>query len=207
MIAVAQAPGGFNRQGGGQNMNLGHFYGKVIDSATNKPVDGATIQLTGPKFDTVTKRLKKILFTPRSLQKSNGNFSIENLPIFTSFKLHITVIGYKEYKNKHFFRIKMQEVPNRTGRKMMNMIDKDLGNIKMEADAKHTRGSNSYRRCKTFFEMGVDRKIFNVDKNIVTGQTATELMKQIPSVNVDIDGNATLRNATPRFLSMAGQLH
>ncbi|MEP6844751.1 MAG: TonB-dependent receptor, partial [Panacibacter sp.] len=52
--------------------------------------------------------------------------------------------------------------------------------------------------AKPFFEMGVDRKIFNVDKNIVsTGQTATELMKQIPTLNVDIDGNVTLRNATP----------
>ena len=51
---------------------------------------------------------------------------------------------------------------------------------------------------KPFFEMGVDRKIFNVDKNIVTtGQTATELMKNIPGVNVDIDGNVTLRNANP----------
>ena len=46
--------------------------------------------------------------------------------------------------------------------------------------------------------MGVDRKVFNVDKNIVTtGQTATEVMKQIPSLNVDIDGNVTLRNAAP----------
>ncbi|MDE3144730.1 MAG: TonB-dependent receptor, partial [Bacteroidota bacterium] len=36
------------------------------------------------------------------------------------------------------------------------------------------------------------------DKNLEsTGQTATEVMKNIPSVNVDIDGNVTLRNATP----------
>ena len=48
--------------------------------------------------------------------------------------------------------------------------------------------------------MGVDRKIFNVDKNIVSqGQTATEVMKQIPGVNVDIDGNVTLRNAAPQL--------
>ena len=48
--------------------------------------------------------------------------------------------------------------------------------------------------------MGVDRKVFNVDKNIVTtGQTATEVMKQIPTVNVDIDGNVTVRNATPQL--------
>src|SRR3954462_12056771 len=47
-------------------------------------------------------------------------------------------------------------------------------------------------------QLGVDRKIFSVDKNLVsTGQTATEIMKQIPTLNVDIDGNVTLRNATP----------
>ncbi|MGL1297050.1 hypothetical protein ACSTLA_23260, partial [Vibrio parahaemolyticus] len=40
--------------------------------------------------------------------------------------------------------------------------------------------------------------MFNVDKNLTsTGQTATEIMKSIPAVSVDIDGNVTLRNATP----------
>src|SRR3954462_8965146 len=49
-------------------------------------------------------------------------------------------------------------------------------------------------------QLGVDRKIFSVDKNLVsTGQTATEVMKQIPSLNVDIDGNVTLRNAAPQL--------
>ena len=50
------------------------------------------------------------------------------------------------------------------------------------------------------FEMGVDRKIFNVDKNLTsTGQTATEVMKSIPSLSVDIDGNVTMRNSTPQL--------
>jgi outer membrane receptor protein involved in Fe transport len=49
--------------------------------------------------------------------------------------------------------------------------------------------------------MGIDRKIFNVDKNLAsTGQTAVEVMKNIPNLNVDIDGNVTLRNATPTLL-------
>jgi outer membrane receptor protein involved in Fe transport len=47
-------------------------------------------------------------------------------------------------------------------------------------------------------QMGVDRKVFNVEKNLMsTGQTATELMKNIPGVDVDIDGNVSLRNASP----------
>ncbi|WP_163278119.1 hypothetical protein, partial [Klebsiella aerogenes] len=51
---------------------------------------------------------------------------------------------------------------------------------------------------KPQFELGIDRKIFNVDKNLVgAGQTATELMRNIPALNVDIDGNVTLRNAAP----------
>jgi outer membrane receptor protein involved in Fe transport len=49
--------------------------------------------------------------------------------------------------------------------------------------------------------MGIDRKIFNVDKNLLsTGQTAVEVMKNIPNLNVDIDGNVTLRNAAPTLL-------
>jgi outer membrane receptor protein involved in Fe transport len=79
------------------------------------------------------------------------------------------------------------------------MIDKDLGNIKMEPDAANL-GNVTVTATRQLFEMGVDRKIFNVDKNLTSqGQTATEVMKSIPSLSVDIDGNVTLRNATPQL--------
>ncbi|WP_301924097.1 hypothetical protein [Ferruginibacter sp.] len=48
--------------------------------------------------------------------------------------------------------------------------------------------------------MSIDRKIFNVEKNITSvGGTAVDVMKNVPSVNVDIDGNVTLRNAAPQI--------
>src|SRR5207253_8086071 len=48
--------------------------------------------------------------------------------------------------------------------------------------------------------MDIDKKVFNVDQNIVsTGGTAVDVMKNVPSVNVDIDGNVTLRNAAPQI--------
>ena len=98
--------------------------------------------------------------------------------------LRATNIGYGDYTAKVAFD---------TG-----SFDKDLGNIKLEPTTSNLAGVTVTSSAKPFFEMGVDRRIFNVDKNIVTtGQTATEVMKQIPSLNVDIDGNVTLRNAAP----------
>src|SRR6185437_10342540 len=51
---------------------------------------------------------------------------------------------------------------------------------------------------KPLITMGVDRKIYNVEKDIsAQGGSATDVMKNVPSVQVDIDGNVTLRNSTP----------
>jgi len=46
----AQYPGGGAR--GGQSMNLGHFYGKIVDDVTGKPIEAASIELTQNKMDT-----------------------------------------------------------------------------------------------------------------------------------------------------------
>lgn len=195
-------------------MSIGHFYGKVVDGKTNKPVDGATVQLTGNKFDTASKSMKPYIYAT-VLTEANGDFSLENLPVFGSFKLTILFVGFKNYVQQLSFSLKMPQGGANAGspaassstdnpsaaisnaQQMIGMIDKDLGNIKLEEDASTLAGV-TITATKPFFEMGVDRKIFNVDKNIVsTGQTATEVMKQIPTLNVDIDGNVTLRNATP----------
>jgi outer membrane receptor protein involved in Fe transport len=202
---MAQMPGGAARTGGramGQNMNVGHLYGKVVNSKTGKGIDGASLQLLGNRFDTATKKM--VPATIKALiTQSNGDFSLENLPVLGNFTLKISAIGFKPVEQKVSFGIKM---PGQDGQsagggmeQMMNMVDKDLGNIKIEEDAANL-GNVTVTTTARLFEMGVDRKIFNVDKNLTsTGQTATEVMKSIPSLSVDIDGNVTMRNAAPQL--------
>ena len=51
---------------------------------------------------------------------------------------------------------------------------------------------------KPTLKMDIDKKVYNVEKDLVNaGGTAMDVMKNVPSVNVDIDGNLTLRNAPP----------
>ncbi|MCY7421195.1 MAG: TonB-dependent receptor family protein [Chitinophagaceae bacterium] len=201
----AQMPGGMARpggMGGGANMNVGHLYGKITEEKSNKGVDGATIQLLGNRFDTATKRQTEVTLKTL-ISESNGDFSLENLPVFGSFKLRISAIGYKPVEQKVSFSLNMPK-PGEGGagggmQQMLGMVDKDLGNIKMTVDAS-VLADVTVTSTKQMFEMGIDRKIFNVDKNLVSsGQSATEVMKSIPSLSVDIDGNVTLRNATPQL--------
>lgn len=203
ITATAQFPGGRGGGGGrgpgGANASIGHFYGKLVDSKTNKGIDAVSVQLFMAKFDTATKKRKDTL-VGGMLTRANGEFSIENLPIFGRYTLKLSAIGYTPVEQQLAFTLKM---PSQDGSGNTDMgsalagVDKDLGNIKMVADAKVLENV-TVTASKPLFQMGVDRKIFNVDKSLIgTGQTAQELMKNIPSVNVDIDGNVTLRNAAP----------
>ncbi len=200
----AQMPTGMmggNRGGGGAAMNVGHFYGKIVDSKTNKAVEGVSVQLTGNKFDTVTKKMKEAILSTQITQ-SNGEFSIEGLSVMGRFNLKLSSIGYKSVVTPISFGLKMPQgggAPTAASmQQMLAQADKDLGNIKLEANATDLGNVTVTSTAKPQFEMGIDRKIFNVDKNIMaSGQTATEIMKNIPSLNVDIDGNVTMRNATP----------
>jgi hypothetical protein len=196
-LAFGQFPGAGNR-GGGQNMNMGHFYGKVVDSATNKGIDAASIQLIQNKMDTVTKKRKDVIVSGM-LTTKKGEFTLENLPVMASFILKITAIGYKSIEKKIAFEINMQAAKGGDYSSLLSGIDKDLGNIKMETDARQLEDV-TVNATRGLLTMSVDRKIFNVEKNITsTGGTAVDVMKNVPSVNVDIDGNITLRNAAPQI--------
>jgi len=192
----AQFPGA--ARAGGGNMNMGHFYGKVVD-ANKKGIDGITIQLKSNKFDPATKKTTEVNLGTM-ISATNGDFSFENLPIMgASFKLVFTGIGYKKLEKSVSFNLKMNGGQNM--QEMLAMVDKDLGNIKLEENPNDLASVTVTSTAKPQFEMGIDRKVFNVDKNLTsTGQTAVEVMKNIPNLNVDIDGNVTLRNATPTLL-------
>ncbi len=196
----AQMPGG-RPQGGGrsQNFNMGHLYGKVVDSKTGKGIDGASLQLLRNRFDSAAGKLISSTLKA-TITDSKGDFELDNLPVMGNITLKFSAIGYKPIEQKVSFGLKMPQggMQGEGGREqMMSMVDKDLGNIKLQQDAA-VLANVTVTSTKALFEMGVDRKIFNVDKNLTSsGQTATEIMKSIPSLSVDIDGNVTLRNAAP----------
>lgn len=198
--SFAQMPGGgFPRNGMQQGqIPQGRFYGKIVD-ATNKGIEAVSVLLVTTKMDSVTKQPKEAV-VGGMLTSNTGDFSIENVPLMGRYKLRVTAIGYKTLEQQVAF-----EMPNRNGATngdasaMLGALDKDLGNIKFEVD-NAMLGNVTVTATKPLLQLGIDRKVFNVDKNIVSaGGTATDIMKNVPSVNVDIDGNVTLRNASPQI--------
>jgi outer membrane receptor protein involved in Fe transport len=197
LSTYAQYPGGGGARAGGAgaaNANIGHFYGKVVDAKTNKGIDAASIQLVLNKFDTVSKTRKETIVSGM-LTKANGQFSLENLSLFGNYKLRITAIGYTPIDQKVAFEMKQGGDMSQA----LAGVDKDLGNIKMEADAKVLENV-TVTASKPLVTMGIDRKVFNVEKSLTSvGGSAVDVMRNVPSVQVDIDGNVTLRNSSPQI--------
>jgi outer membrane receptor protein involved in Fe transport len=209
----AQIPGGGGggRRGpGGQVPAIGHFYGKVVDGKTGKGMDGASVQLVQSKFNPATNARKDTVIAGMITHR-NGEFSLENLPIFGNFRLTISAIGYTTYDQKVAFDLKglrgagggaagagNDGQPNMDrAAAAVNATDKDLGNIKLQQDAQ-SLAQVTVTATKPLITMGVDRKIYNVEKDIsAQGGTGTDVMRNVPSVQVDIDGNVTLRNSSP----------
>jgi outer membrane receptor protein involved in Fe transport len=198
-IAHAQMPGGAGRaQMGGQNMNLGHFYGKVLESVNGKPLEAASVLLIQNKFDSVTKKRKDVI-VGGMLTDKKGEFSLENINIMGQYKLKITALGFKAYEAKVGFELNMAGARNGDMSSMLNAVDKDLGNLTLSPDEKQLENV-TVSASKALLEMKIDRKVFNVEKNLTSvGGTAVDVMKNVPSLNVDIDGNVSLRNAAPQI--------
>lgn len=214
VILVAQQPGS-GRPGSGNpaQYNIGRFYGKVIDETTGKGIGYASVQLTGMKFDTTTRKMSKALIDGQ-LTEENGDFSLENLPIRGEFTLKITYLGFASIEKTVSFGIPGSSPgggrPNgdapsggrgNGGAGMPNAgaVDKDLGNIKLSASSELlkevTIEGNSGQ-----ITLALDKKVYRVDKDgVAAGGSAEDALKNIPSLNVDVDGNLTMRNAAPQI--------
>ena len=78
-------------------------------------------------------------------------------------------------------------------------FEKELGNLKMTVDTK-ILSTITIQAPAPSLKLDIDKKVFNVEKNIVSaGGTALDVMRNVPSVQVDIDGNVKLRNASPQL--------
>ena len=192
----AQYPTGDKNNSAGRQLNAGHFYGKVIDDKTGKGIEFATVQLFQNSSDTINKKSKRKLLTG-ALTESNGDFTLDNLPLMGDFLLRVSAIGYDTVDQKVSFGIKFDQ--NTNMQQMMNAADKDLGNIKLKPLAIEL-SEVVVSGEEPLYHLELDKKVYNVEKDPSSaGGTAEDVLKKIPSVNVDIDGNVSLRNASPQI--------
>jgi outer membrane receptor protein involved in Fe transport len=155
--------------------------GKIVDAKNNKGIEAASVEIFVKSNNMLAGGM---------LTKPNGDFDISNLSPNDSFLLVVTAIGYAKQELAIAFNKKAGEGGG---------VEKDLGNIKLQADAKYL-GAVTVVAQKPALQMGIDRKTFDVEKNLSsTGGTGIDVMRNIPSVTVDVDGNVLLRNNSPQI--------
>ena len=166
--------------------HAGNMYGKIIEGNGSRPVEAASVQIILTPADSVSfKKTDYILATV--LTNKKGEFNVEGLPVTGNLKLQVTAISYKYYEATVSFR------------GAISGILKDLGNIKLEVNEPQL-DSVVVNSVKPLLELYLDKKVYNVDKDLsVAGGTAVDVVKNVPSVSVDIDGNVTMRNASPQI--------
>lgn len=153
-----------------QISDKGKVQGVVIDNHTNKPVESVTVRLM--KDSSVVKG---------TATDADGKFLIDNVP-FGMFNLVVEYIGYKENIVKNV----LLESKNPSI---------DLGTIKLNADS-YTTEEIKVESEKSAIELTADKKVFDVEKALPTqGGNAIDVLKKLPSVSVDADGNVSLRGS------------
>ena len=152
-------------------MAQGSVKGKVVDKDSSEPIEFVNIVVT-PKGSTS--------LAGGVITDEKGNFRIEGLK-YGSYVLTVSYIGYQnttreftlssEAKHAHFKQIELSE------------DNQMLGEVKIEGI-----------RSQMKFE--IDKKVFNVDQAIAaTGGSASDILQNIPSVEVDTEGTVSLRGS------------
>ena len=146
-----------------QNFTLS---GKVIDQQTKTPLEYCTISI----LDSNTNQLVE-----GGITNTDGSFSIE-----VTKGTYTVLIDYISFESKKIETLAIDS-------------DKDLGTVLMEINTQQLENVVVYRE-KTEVEIRLDKRIYNVGKDLtIRGGTVSDVLDNVPSVTVDIEGNVALR--------------
>lgn len=157
-----------------------NIQGKIIDEKTGKGIESATATVLS--VHNLANNIDTIYNS--TVTDKNGVFSIK-INSSDKIELLISAIGFQSYSKK----INIGSATN----------DLNAGNISLKTEAKNLANVVVTAK-KPAMQLAVDRRIFNADAAITAkGGTAVDLMKNIPSLSVDVNGSVQLRNSTPQI--------
>jgi outer membrane receptor protein involved in Fe transport len=140
--------------------------GKIIDKISKQPLEYTTISLE----NTVTNKI-----TAGGITDAKGDFLFDATPGIYNIKIEF--ISFKPLE------LKAKSITENT----------NLGTITLQEDATQLN-EVVIRAEKTTVEIKLDKKVYNVGNDLmVKGGTVSDVLDNIPSVSVDVEGNVSLR--------------
>jgi len=162
----------------GQSANKGKIIGKVIDSLSKAPVDFATISIfktgaTAP-FNGISADAK-------------GSYAISNIPNGT-YRVTLEFLGYQKKTINNVIISSSNQTVN-------------LGTTALAGNQTQLNTVNVVGQAP-LVENKIDKMVYNAANDLTAqGGVAIDVLKKVPQISVDIDGNAELQGSSAiRFL-------
>lgn len=145
--------------------------GKVVDAKTGETIPYANVELKSADGATTVQGM----FTG-----DDGRFMMENVAL-DKYQLVISFMGYSDYNGK----ITPEILKREGGARFTVKLHEDVA-LLSQVEIVGTR---------TQLKMDVDKKTFLVNEGAASvGVSASDVLRDIPTVDVDMEGNISLRN-------------
>lgn len=157
-----------------QPKGKGTIKGQIIDKDSGKPIESVAIQLFRIKDSSLVKGVAT---------DTAGSFLLSDIP-FGMYKLKASMIGYITYVASNVaITPQTKEV--------------DLGIIKIAQGDEAKTAEIEVTAEMPIFQTQIDKKVYNVEKSLVSESgTLIDVLKNVPSVTVDSEGNIKLRGSS-----------
>ncbi len=143
-----------------------------VSDQDGKPLEYTTVAVLNPKDSSVVAG---------GITNESGRGFVEAVP-WGTYIVRVSYIGYSPLYVSNITINKEKTVAS-TGRQQIQISSKNLEGVEITAE-------------RSMIENNLDKRVFNVDKSIVTeGATGSDVLENIPSVTVDLDGNVSLRGS------------
>lgn len=155
--------------------------GKIVNGETKEPIEFSTVTLISPIDSSIITW---------GLSNDQGNFNIS-----TFERNFVILIEFLACQDKF---INPNEVP-------IGQSKLDLGSIELIPRTLDLEGVEVFAQ-KPMIMMSLDKRVVNVEKNLVSeGGTAEDILRNVPGIWMDIDGNLSLRNSDNVRILLDGQ--
>jgi hypothetical protein len=182
-VALFSSINAQQRRPGGENWRSGGTVsGKVLDAETLQPIEYANIILKHKRDSTIVTG---------GISQQDGRFKIKQLRP-GSYTLIADFLGYKSQI--------ISEVHIGRDSREVDVGEIILKPLAVNMDAVEVEGQKAPITYK------IDKKVINVEEQMtVTSGSAVEVLENVPSVRVDIEGNVSLRGSTSLRLLIDGR--